>query len=161
MTTDVAPPVAPAEPTTPTEAATRLSQVKQDPAWTKAFLDGGQKQLAEFHKLHEMAAKGDSRIDLAMAGQHQPGVVQDSEHVEMMGAAAHFRESGLDNAVIKQALTGEPVSRAEYDAVAKWKASAMADKSFTKALMEGDGEPKRLWRAANIVLSNGFKSEAS
>jgi hypothetical protein len=146
----------PPEPTTPVEAQARLQSVKQDPAWTKAFLEGGPKQLTEFHKLHEMIA---TPVDVAKAMAGEFMGVNTSEHIQAMGVAAHLRESGLDDAVIKQALTGSPVSRAEYDAVAKWKTSKMADHQFTKALMAGDGEPKRLWRAANIVLANGFKSE--
>jgi hypothetical protein len=42
--TEVTPPSTPAEPTTPAEAQARLSQVKQDQTWTKAFLEGGPKQ---------------------------------------------------------------------------------------------------------------------
>jgi hypothetical protein len=146
----------PAPPTTPAEASARLDQLRADPKWTDALLNGAAEQKAEFKSLHALAAQGDA-VDLAVAGELQPGIIQTSEHMQNMGAAGMLRGIGLDDAVIKQALTGKPVSKSEFDTVIRWKSAAMADHDFTKRLMAGDGEPRRQLTAANIVLSNGYQ----
>ncbi|WP_426608977.1 hypothetical protein [Bradyrhizobium sp. McL0616] len=96
-------PPATALPSTPTEAATRLDQLKADPKWASSFVGGGPAQLQEFRDLHEIVAKGD-HVDVAMSGLHpeQPS----SGHREMAGTAAMLRELGIDDRIIKETLTG-------------------------------------------------------
>lgn len=146
----------PAPPSTPAEAATQLAALKADPSFVKEFMSGSPTQLQKFKSLHELLDRGDN-YDLAIAGQLAPGEVQSSDHVQNIGAASMLTDIGLEPAVIRQALSGKPVSKSEFDTVTKWKASALADHEFTKRLMAGDGEPRRLLTAANIVISNGFK----
>jgi len=61
MTTEApAPPPAapPASPTTPSEAATQLTALKADPAWTEGLMRGGPEQTRTFHSLHELNFEG-------------------------------------------------------------------------------------------------------
>jgi hypothetical protein len=157
--TEVTPPSAPAEPTTPAEAQARLSQAKQDPAWSKALLDGSPKQLTEFHKLHEMIATSPVNVDKAMAGEfldiNPPG------HLEAMGVAKSLQEAGIESAVIRQLLTNGSVSREEFDKAASVKSMLMKNSEFTQKLMADDGEAKRSWKLLNIILSSDVKPAAA
>jgi hypothetical protein len=156
--TDAAPPIALAEPTTPTEAATRLSQVKQDPAWTKAFLDGGPKQLAEFHKLHEMIASPVD-VDKAMAGEFMG--INSSEQIQAMGVAKWLQEADIRPEVVKQVLNNEPVAKDEFEKAERVKSMLMKNSEFTQKLMADDGEAKRSWKLLNIILSSDVKPAAA
>jgi hypothetical protein len=117
-------------------------------------------QTKEFHELHELVAKGDG-VDMAMAGVMQPGIIQDSEHVEMMGTAAMFREMGFNQKQIRETLEGKEATQADIDLATTWKAQNMNSKEFVTRLMAGEPEANRMLWAANIVLSSPVKKEAS
>lgn len=161
MTEVVTPPAPPAPPSTPAEATTLLTQRMADRTWSDAVLAGKHDQVKEWKELHALAAEGDENLDvtLAVAGLSKPVGYTTSSDIEMRGTASHLREIGLDDAVIKQALLGQPVSKTEFDAVSKWKAQKMADHEFTKRLLAGDGEPRRQLTAANIIITNGYKGQ--
>ncbi len=149
-----------ADPSTPAEAATRLDQLKADPAWTKALMSGGPVQTRTFHELHELVAKGDT-IDLAMSGVMPDSIVQDSGMVEMRAAAAMWRERGIPDAVIRDNLSGKTVTPRElYDATARWKKDAMSDPEWVKKLMSGNSEARLQYDSANFVLTGGIKEQA-
>jgi hypothetical protein len=157
MTTEAPPPV---PPSTPAEATARLELVKADPKWTEALLSGGPAQTKEFHDLHALVAKGDG-VDMAMAGVMQPGIIQDSGHMEMMGTAAMLREMGFNPKQVRETLEGKPASQADIDIATTWKAQNMNSREFVTRLMSGEPEAKRLLRAANIILTSPVKKEAS
>jgi hypothetical protein len=162
MTTETpAPPPAapPAAPSTPTEAATRLDTLRADPKWTTALLSGGPAQTREFHELHALVAKGDN-VDMAMAGVMQPGIIQDSGHVEMMGTAAMLREMGFNPKQVRETLEGKPATQADIDIATTWKAQNMNSKEFRTRLFAGEPDAKRLLRAANIILSSPKETSA-
>src|ERR1700682_70694 len=81
-------------PATPAEAATRLDALRADPKWTTALLSGGPAQTREFHKHHELVAKGDD-VDIAMSGVLPGGIMQSSEQAEMTGTAAMLKNIGF------------------------------------------------------------------
>ena len=148
---------APAPPSTPAEAATRLDQLKADPKWTSALLSGALGQTKEFHDLHHLVAKGDS-VDMAMAGVLQPGVLQTSDHMELMGGAQALRALGIQDGIIKDVLTdSHAVTKAEYEATKQWKADHMSNPEWVKLYMGGDNEARRKMALANIILTGGIK----
>ncbi|WLA53194.1 hypothetical protein [Bradyrhizobium diazoefficiens] len=147
-------PEAPALPSTPAEAATRLDQLKADPKWTSSFLSGSPTQLQEFRDLHGIIAKGD-HVDMAMSGlmPEQPS----SGHREMAGTAAMLRELGIDDRIIKETLIGHMVTKPEYEATERWKKDAMSNPEFVKLYTGGDNEARRKMTLANIILTGGIK----
>jgi hypothetical protein len=149
----------PAAPSTPAEAATRLDQLKSDPAWRDGFLSGSGPQAREYRDLTALAAKGD-KVDLAMAGVLADGPWQESGHLEMIAATKMFRELGISDATIKQTLTDYQVTQREHDAVAKWKADRMRDSEWVKKWLSGEGEHARDMMLANIALTSTIKKEA-
>jgi hypothetical protein len=150
----------PAPPSTPAEATTRLDQLRADPKWTEALLSGGPAQTREFHELHELVAKGDG-VDMAMAGVMQPGIIQDSGHVEMANTATMLRDMGFNPKQVRETLEGKEATQADIDIATAWKAQNMNSKEFVTRLMAGEPEAARLLMAANIVLSSPVKKEAS
>jgi hypothetical protein len=149
----------PAAPSTPAEAATRLDQLKSDPAWRDGFLSGSGPQAREYRDLTALAAKGD-KVDLAMAGVLADGPWQESGHLQMIAATTMFRELGISDATIKQTLSDYEVSQQEHDVVAKWKADRMRDSEWVKKWLSGEGEQARDMMLANIVLTSTIKKEA-
>ncbi|HEV2156355.1 MAG TPA: hypothetical protein VGR99_18480 [Bradyrhizobium sp.] len=141
-------------PATPSEAATRLDQLKSDPKWTASFLSGGQPQLQEFRDLHEIVAKGD-HVDIAMSGLMPD--MPSSGHREMAGTAAMLRERGIDDRIIKETLTGHMVTKAEYEATERWKKDAMSNPEFVTRYLKGGTEEARKMTLANIILTGGIK----
>ena len=157
---DTPAPAAPAPaPSTPAEAATRLDQLRADPKWTTALLEGGPVQKREWHELHEIISSGDN-IDAAMAGVMQPGIIQDSEHLENISFAAHLRELGIRPEVIREALTGPTETKPWRDEVARFKADKMSDAAWVRRLMSGDVEARRQLTLCNLVLTGEIKESS-
>jgi hypothetical protein len=150
----------PAPPSTPADAAAKLVSLKADPKWTAALLQGQRAQTAEFHSLHELAGRGDS-TDIAMAGALQPGIIQNSEHLQNIGAAEMLRDLGMPADVIKETLSGKTaVTQEFYDKIAGWKKNAMTDSEWSKRLLSGDGKARSQLTLANIILTGGIKEQA-
>jgi hypothetical protein len=158
--TDVQPGALPAPPATPAEASSRLTALKADPAWRDQFLAGNGPQVKEYHSLSEMAAKGGD-VDRAMAGVADVGTYQSTEHREMIFATKMLRELGVDDAVIRQHLTGHEVSQQEFDAVTRLKADKLGDSEWVTKYMAGERAQQREMALMNIVLSSTIKKEAA
>jgi hypothetical protein len=151
----------PAAPSTPVEASARLDALRSDPKWTASLLKGGPAETKEFHTLHELASKGDS-VDMAIGGVLQPGVIQNSEHMQNIGAAEMLRDIGMPHDVIKETLTGKTATPREfYDKIASWKKDAMTDADWTKRLMSGDTKARAQLTLANIILTGSIKESAA
>jgi hypothetical protein len=146
---------------TPTAAAAKLDGLRADTAWSTAFLAGSGPHVAEYQRLSTIAidAQENDRIDLAMKGEFLP--INDSEHFQRMGAVTMLREAGLTDDVVKQALAGQPVSQAEYDAAARRKAALMKDSTFTSAFLKGNGPEKETMTLLNVILSSPLKQASA
>jgi hypothetical protein len=145
-------------PPTPAEAAATLAARLGDKAWAAQFLNGSEPQVAEYRRLSEIAIKSDDKVSLAMAGQYLP--INDSEHLTRMGAASMLREAGIEPDVIKQTLSGGPVSQQEYDAAVKLKAKLMGNSEFTRKYLAGEGEAVQQMTLLQIITSSEVRQEA-
>lgn len=145
---------------TAAEAAATLAGRMADKPWVEGFLQGGP-QLAEYRKLSEIAVakSADEKVDLAMAGKYLP--INDSEHLTRMGTASMLRDAGISNDVIKQALSGQPVSQAEHDAATTRKAALMRDHEWSKQYLAGNGPQREEMTLLNVILSSDVKREKS
>jgi hypothetical protein len=144
---------------TPNEAAATLATRMADKDWTGKFLGGSGPEVAEYHKLSEIAIKSDDKISLAMAGQYLP--VNDSEHLLRMGTTSMLREAGIDNDVIRQVLSGGGVAPEERAAAEKAKAALMRNSEFGKKYLAGEGEAVQHMTLLNIILSSDVKEKKS
>ena len=142
----------------PTEAATTLAARMADRDWAGKFLSGSGPQVAEYQKLSALAIKSDDKVELAMAGQYLP--VNDSEHLARMGAASILREVGLTDDVIRQAITGQPVSQAEHDAATRRKDALMRDQNWVKEYLAGNGSQREEMSLLQIQSSPVKESAA-
>jgi hypothetical protein len=161
--TDVQQPPAPPPPTNPTaEAASRLEQLKSDPAWRQQFLSGSGPQVKQYNELSELVAKGEAeKVDAAIAGVLANAPFQDSGHLQNIAATKMFRELGINDATIKQTLLDHEMTQQEHDVVAKWKADRMRDSEYVKKWLSGEGEQAREMMLANIVLSSSIKKQVA
>lgn len=162
-TAPITPPAAPVAPPapapTPDQAATKLTELRGNKEWVTKFLAGNGPEVQEYGKLSEIAlSKGDQdKVGLAMAGQYLP--VNDSEHLTRMGTASMLRDAGIGDDVIRQALSGSPVTQQERDAAEKLKAKLMRNSDFSKKYLAGDGEAKEQMTLLQIITSSDVKQE--
>ncbi|MDH2353501.1 hypothetical protein QCM80_22975 [Bradyrhizobium sp. SSUT112] len=154
--------IAPTVPTTtdipsdPGEAATALAARMSDKSWADGFLRGGP-QLAEYQKLSEVAAKkiDTDNVSLAMEGKYLP--VNNADHITMMGTAGMLREAGIESDVIRQVLSGGPVTAEERATAEKAKAILMRNSDFGKKLISGDAEAREHLTLLNIIITSDVK----
>lgn len=150
----------PAAPTTPAEAATRITQAGSDPSWRDPFLAGHPERVREFHEWHALAAQGES-VDLAMAGQYMPDG-NTSDHLAQMGTAVIFSELGISPEITRNMLADKHVvTQAEYNATKIWKEDRFEDKEWVAKLFSGDREAKRKLMLANVILTGGVEQPAA
>jgi hypothetical protein len=164
MTDQLAPPSPPPPPTmpiSPADAATRINELKADKAFVDRYLAGGLVEKREMTALHEMIlSKSDNPdVDKAIAGIRDDGVIQRSEHMQMIGVAGMLRELGIRDEIIRETLTGKEVTQAEHDAVARLKADRMSDHAWTKEYLNGSNSHKREMMLISIALSSPVRKE--
>jgi hypothetical protein len=152
---------------TSSQARLRLEGLLENPEWQKRYLAGNGPERRESEALtakkNEVA---DNRLDRIIDGTE---IVRELETVangelstfKMMQAAEHMKSFVNDTALIKQALTSAPVSRAEYDAVKTLRGELMADKDFTDALLAGNPVAVREFTLMNTIVANGYVAEAT
>jgi hypothetical protein len=149
-------------PTNAAEAATRINELKADTAWRDRYLGGGLTEKRDLTALQEIIHKGDNPdVDKAMAGVLDDAPIQRSGHMQMIGVAQHLRDLGIRDEIIRDTLTGRPVTQAEHDAVARLKADRMRDHAWTKEFLAGNGQHKRDAMLMDIVLTSPIKKEAA
>jgi hypothetical protein len=145
---------------TPDQAVSKLAELCGDKSWTDKFLAGNGPELAEYRALSEIAIKSGDKIDKAIAGVLDAGPLQDSSHLQNIGAAAMLREAGMDNDVIRQVLAGEPVTQKEFDAAAKIKSNLMKTPDFVKRYLAGEADAIQRMTLLQIITSSEIKQEA-
>src|SRR5262245_10275350 len=121
----------PEKPSNSAEAQARLDHLVGDREWGKKLEAGDAEVNKEFHALTALAAEAQpgDRLEAVLAGQRHNSamieVVRDGElsTSKLASAVDGLREAGIsDPAVIKQAIAGTPVTRAEVDATRQLKA---------------------------------------
>jgi hypothetical protein len=147
---------APASPNNAAEAVTRLTQLSADGEWANAVLSGNGPQVAQFKSLQEMIATGDN-VDKAVSGVLEDGPFQQSGHIQNVGVAASLRDQGIRDEVIREVLSGRPVTQQEHEMAVRWKADHMGDSEYVKKYLAGEREQVREMTLVNIILSSPIK----
>lgn len=151
-----------APPATAAEATARLAELGSDPAWRDSFLAGSAEKGREFRELTALVSSGkpDEKIEAAMIGLTPPGGMSDYDLTQMTETVAHLRGSGIEDAVIKSALKGDPISREEFRLAEAWRDAHMRDTGWARKLFDGDVEAKRQLGLVSIILSSPIKDAA-
>jgi hypothetical protein len=135
-----------------------LHQKYADPAWRARLELGSPEVRAEFDQLVTARAAADP-VQAAMTGMIPERASSDLRMMEH--TASFLRDIGIRDEVVKQTLSADEVSRAEYDAVKNWKADALKNEEWTKKLLAGDREAQRQLVLANIVLTSQIRKDAA
>jgi hypothetical protein len=150
----------PADPKDAAAARARLDHLTSDAAWRDRLMQGDIATKKEWTALTETIAVGDP-IDAVMAGVNPAGNTQidfsggnAASYADQVKAVPELRSAGMGDDVIKQVLSDQPVSRAEYDAVKSWHDGALRDQDFTRRYLAGDREAVRQMTLASVVLSS-------
>lgn len=155
----------PAPPATPAEAAARLDGLMADPKWASKMLSGNGPEVRELHDLVAKKSSGD-KIDQIIAGTVEPPIFETLHEGQLstrnvMTSVADLREIGLTDAVIRQAIEGKPVPRAEYAAVKRLHADRLANAEWTAKLLKGGAVERRELTLMQIVLACGYQDGAT
>jgi hypothetical protein len=163
-------PAAPVVPAEPAEALARIAQLKADPVWREKWMTGGPTQTREYQALFEVASRVTADpIEAAMAGFLENKIVQSSDHIEMIGAANWLRETGISDGVIREILSGKPVTQEAHDAAVRWKADHMRDSDWRNALLGGKmitengirRDPRRDLLTVNYLITTDIRKDAA
>jgi hypothetical protein len=157
-------------PVTQEQAATAtatLAERQKNPEWNAKLVSmtDGYPEKREFAKLMDASsrdtAKGESRLDKIIAGKAQVemGEVTTSGEISTANAiktVETLRDAGLTDPQIKQALSGAPVSKAEYEAVRIIKSDRLGNREWTQRYLAGGAQERREMLLINTIISNGY-----
>jgi hypothetical protein len=153
-------PEPPVAPVSAQGARALLDKLTRDPGWGKALLAGDTEVTKQFNDLTTLSAAGDDVAD-AVAGvaeQAEPMIeftINGSlSRRDTATAIADFREQGLNDASITQALEGGAVSIAEHRAAQALQSARKNDPAWVKRLLAGDYEARREHTLMCIILSS-------
>jgi hypothetical protein len=156
----------PASPKNAAEAAARLADLRNDPAWGKKFLEGDAAARTESRQLSELIA-GDVTDQPVRTADDTLGQIDaeimtgmldgSSSSREMISAIPFFREAGLSAGSIRQIFTDEAFTQQEHDLASAWKTSHMRDSAWCAKYTAGDTEAHRQMLVANSILNSKIK----
>jgi hypothetical protein len=134
-----------AEPKTVNEALARRAALERDPEFLARLQRGDVASTEEFTKLNTMIAEGASPVDMAMAGLIPSGHLGETTTPEnpttvrtMALMAETYREWGLNEACVMEALEGAKHPPHIYREAMNRRAERMGDPEWTKRLLAGD-----------------------
>jgi hypothetical protein len=151
------------KPSNATEARARLDHLTADKAWSERYLKGGVAENREFKALTQMVAdaKPGDRLEAVLAGQrHNNTMVETVSGDELSTsklavAVDGLREAGVaDPDVLRQAINGFPVSRAEVAATQQLKAQRLGDAAWLQRYLGGGTVERREMTLINIILTS-------
>jgi hypothetical protein len=144
----------PAPPTTVAGAQARLSELTADKTWSEKLLAKDTTVLSEFQSLSQLAAGLERR-----PGAEELQAISENE-ADARHAASFIKgvkDSGMNirDEVLKEAITGAPVSQQDHDLAKQWMARLMADREASSKLLAGDiSLREQLFRASTILSAN-------
>jgi hypothetical protein len=147
MQLDARPPL-PLNPTTASEAQARLQTLTASAEWGKRLLAGGIEERREFAQLTELAAGADNTADAIAGTTPEPFAIQTVGPNELNShdratAVEMFRDAGLRDEVIAEALNGGTVTRAEYAAVKALRSARHGDAAWRQRFLAGGWAERR------------------
>ena len=150
---------APINPTTPHEARARIDALTDNKEWGARWLAGGIAEHKEYQRLSELADQADEVKDAIAGAAPEAPLIQTLGPDELStrnlaSAVDMFRDEGLDNSTIQQALRGGEVSRSEYLAAKAMKSARLGDKAWTERWLAGGWNEGREMLLINTIVSS-------
>jgi hypothetical protein len=151
---------------TPPQAAAKLADLMNSAEWREKYLSGAGPAVRSYNELAQKKSEGADRLDKIVDGTAEPPWFETTTGGQIttraaMQTAEQLKNFGLNEAAVKQALAGTPVSRQEFDAVKDLRADRMGNKEWAAKLLSGDRETTKEFTLMNVVISNGFREEKS
>jgi hypothetical protein len=156
---------APVAPVNAQGARALLDKLTRDPGWGKALLNGDPGVTKQFNDLTAMSAAGDDVGDAVKGVAEQAGPLIEFtingslSRRDTATAIADFREQGLTDESITQALEGGAVSIAEHRAAQALQSARKNDPAWCKRLLAGDYEARREFTLMSIILASPVADE--
>ncbi len=153
-------------PVTPTDASAQLDLLAKDKSFADALFSGDVAANNRFKELVTLASSADDVAD-AIAGRsppvHEIQVTADGQLSRSVidGTVSMLREAGVSDGAIAEALRGDKVSRAEFEAVRQFQRQRHGDADWRGRLLSGDYAATREFHLMSIVLSAGIKEDAA
>ena len=154
----VTPAPPPLEPKTPGDAQRRLDLLTKDREWGARYLSGDLTARTEFRALQDQIA-GRDLVSETLAGTLPAGNESDfssedrpSRYV-LNETVRMYRDSGISDGAISQALKGTPETPEAIAAVRVFYNQKTSDPEWRAKLLSGDATAKREWMLMSIVLS--------
>jgi hypothetical protein len=155
-------PPPPINPTTPSEARARIDQLTSDKTWAARWVAGHSAEAKEYARLSELANQADEVADAIAGTTPTPNLIETIGPGELnsrdrASAVQTFRDAGLTDDVINQAMRGgevSEVSRAEYMAAKALKSARLSDEAWVARWLKGGwSEGREMWHINTIVSS--------
>ena len=141
-------PLPPLNPTTPSEARARLDALVSDKHWGANWVAGHRAEAAEYARLSELANQADEVKDAIAGTTPEPNLIETLGPNELStrnlaSVVDTFRDAGLTDEVINQAVRGGEVSRAEYMAAKAMKSARLGDEAWSRRWLAGGWSEQR------------------
>jgi hypothetical protein len=148
-------------------ATKQLAELKAHPDFAAKFVsttDGFdvKREYARLAKLSQHdTTRGGDRLDRVISGVEPVPFMETTTGGEistanMIKSAEWLREANLTDPQIKQALSGKPVAKAEYEAIKILRSDRMGNKDFVAKWLGGDVQAQREMLLMNTVIANGY-----
>jgi hypothetical protein len=148
-------------------ATATLVERQKNPEWNAKLVSttDGADVKREFKALMEASskdtAKGGDRLDRIVAGVEPipksetttGGQISTAAALEI---AASLQQAGLTAEQTRQAMSGKPVPKAEYDAIMVLRGDLLGNKEWVAKLTSGDAKARRELLLFSTVKANGW-----
>ena len=169
-TTGAASPVQPADaattlvPPNPVAAANaELTGLVNNKEWAAKFFAGDVEARATFDGLTRAIAAADD-LAAALAGTAvAPPLIETIANGELPARALastveQMRSFGLNDATIREAVAGEPVTKQEVEMAKRYQQMKHSDADWVARLLKGDFQAKKEQLLLSIILTNPVKA---
>jgi hypothetical protein len=158
MSAAMAPPAPPLEPATASDARRRLDLLTKDPSWGAKYLGADPAARREFAELHEKIAAGDPVADAIAgtapaAGEFETTTDGQLPRHALAQTVASFRELGLNDAIIEQALKGGGETPESIAATRVLLNQRKSDPAWRERLLAGGMSERRELQLMSIILA--------
>ncbi len=139
---------------------------------SKAFRDrlmrGEMQATRDWRSLHDTigADPGNMKLDAILAGTAEIPIMEATTGNELptrklLEVVQGFKEQGLSDETIRQAVNGGTVTKAEHDAIELMHKRLVSDPEWGKKLLAGDFEANRQMTLMNIILACEVEGQPS
>ena len=156
-------PPPPINPTTPSEARQRIEALVSDKQWGANWVAGHRAEADEYARLSELANQADPVSDAINNNTTpEPNLIETLGPNELSTrnrglAVEMFRDAGLTDDVIHQAMRGSEVSevsRAEFMAAKALKSARLGDEAWVARWLKGGWSEGREMLLINTIVSS-------